>query len=81
MLRTPDDFTAVKSAQVTREQEDPFFCWSNFIKQILKCYFRRLTKDLITSKKEHLTFVVMPMILKTLKWYNFIVTATDQGSI
>ena len=32
MLRTPADFTAVKSAQVTREQEDPFFCWSNFIK-------------------------------------------------
>lgn len=32
MLRTPADFTAVKSAQGTREQEDPFFCGSNFIK-------------------------------------------------
>ncbi|XP_043732303.1 translation initiation factor IF-2-like [Cervus elaphus] len=31
MLHTPADFTAVKSAQGTREQEDPFFCWSNFI--------------------------------------------------
>ncbi|CAM9328025.1 unnamed protein product [Rangifer tarandus platyrhynchus] len=32
MLHTPADFTAVKSVQGTREQEDPFFCWSNFIK-------------------------------------------------
>ncbi|KAG5214823.1 hypothetical protein JEQ12_000399 [Ovis aries] len=70
MLHTPADFTAVKSAQVTREQKDPFFCWSNFLKisvtnfiifrQILKCLLPQINEGSYNFK-ERISIHVVPL--------------------